>query len=175
MKKILILSVCILFIFISCKKRTDVVPVNTITAVVNGATLNFNVNVTGGTVLEALGANNTTLNINGLTASDNTAAIIGISVTPQDGSRPAKGTYTFNSTNAHPTVYPYIVYNSLDNNPSQQPFYTDPTGKQSTTVTITSISSTNVQGTFSGILVHSNGDGTIRTVANGKFNVNISN
>ncbi len=169
MKKLLILSACVLFIFTSCKKKTDVVPVNTIIAIVNGATLNFNANVTGSTSISG-----TMLHISGATTSDNTAAIIGISITSQDASAITKGTYTFNSANTHPTVYTYVVYNTLDNNPSQQPFNTDPTGVQSTTITITSISSTNVQGTFSGTLVRPTVDGAIRTVTNGKFNVNLN-
>jgi hypothetical protein len=172
MKKALILSAFILFIFTSCKKKTDVIPLNTITATVNGIALTFNANVTGG---KGSAEGITTIHVTGYTTTDNTAAVIGISISSTDANALQTGTYTFTSTNVHPTVYPYLVYNTPNDNTSQQPFNTDPTGIQPTTITITSISSTNVQGTFSGILVHPTVDGTSRTATNGKFNVNISN
>ncbi|HZX58789.1 MAG TPA: hypothetical protein VFE54_08690 [Mucilaginibacter sp.] len=169
MKNLLLFSVCLLLIFTSCKKKAEVIPVNTITATVDGTLLTFNANVTGG---KGYAEGITTIHVSGFTTADNTAAIIGISISSTDANALQKGTYTFSSTNTHPTVYPYLVYNTPVDNASQQPFTTDATGVQITTITITSVSSTNIQGTFSGVLLHAFASDT-KTVANGKFNVNI--
>ena len=52
--------------------------------------------------------------------------------------------------------------------------FTNPAIATTTTVIITSISSTNVQGTFSGVLVSNNSSSVVQTVTNGKFNVDVS-
>jgi hypothetical protein len=51
-------------------------------------------------------------------------------------------------------------------------YASDVNGAYLTTVKIISISSTNVQGTFTAQLVYTDGK-TIKTVTNGKFNINL--
>jgi len=170
MKKILILSAFILFIFTSCKKKNDVVPVNTISATVDGAHLSFNTSV----YAKFGGNSNSTLSIYGVTSSASDAQTITIGVFSDKAI--AIGTYTYPSITGSSglTEYPFIVYS--DKGPTASSsflFVTDNTAANPTTVTITSINSTNIQGTFTCTLIRQIG-GT-KTITNGKFNINISN
>ncbi|MGZ3777614.1 MAG: hypothetical protein ACXVI9_08435 [Mucilaginibacter sp.] len=172
MKKFLLPLFCILFIFNSCKKKTDVLPVNTISATVGGTAMNFNSKVqalysinneTGGTVLW----------ITGYTGTDNLAGSMAISIAASDKSSFKVGTYNISSISNQAPVFIELIYGSGDPsiNPSQQPWLSDTNAVQPATITITSVSGTNMQGTFSGVLLHWFGSDN-KTVANGKFNVN---
>ncbi|MGZ3750577.1 MAG: hypothetical protein ACXVB0_11615 [Mucilaginibacter sp.] len=177
MKKILILLVFILFIFASCKKKNDVIPVNTITATIDGVNVNFNVNVLGRLVSTPQGAAlSKTIVVQGSNAAQAPGKGIAVSLTSLDQNAIAKGTYTLASSKNNTPVWIQVIYENYDpfSDGPDQPYFSDSSGIQPTTITITSISSTNVQGTFSGTLVYSQGGTDTKTVTNGKFNVNIN-
>jgi hypothetical protein len=93
-----------------------------------------------------------------------------------------KGPYTFDtSTNPNTiTVLPSISYlTNMSGEPSSEFDSSidinlqDTTLSTTATVTITAISSSNIQGTFSGLLVNTGDNTTTKTVTNGKFNVGL--
>jgi hypothetical protein len=178
MKKFLLPFVCILFVFGSCKKKNEVIPANTITATVDGVTTTYNINISAhlATFLYG-GTSSTSLAIQGSTATHAPAGGIAISITSSKASAITKGTFTVDSRNNNPPVYVGLAYTYYDpsSNDPDQPYLTDPNWIMPTTITIRSISSTNVQGTFSGTLVYSQGGASTKTVTNGKFNVDITN
>ncbi|MDB4904273.1 MAG: hypothetical protein JWQ63_3554 [Mucilaginibacter sp.] len=179
MKKYILLFTCVLFIFTSCKKKADIIPVpiNTISATVDGANMNFNINVSAHIGANAGGpGTNATLYISGLTSGTVPSGSMSINVSSQSLNSIIKGTYTIASANNNPPVFAFLTYGYYDPASSgpDQPYFTDSKGIQPTTITITSISSTNVQGTFSGTLVYSQGGTGTKTITNGKFNVNIN-
>ena len=175
MKKILQVAVFLLFILTSCKKKSEdnLVPVNTITAAVDGENISLSTNISAKFSTNQIGKLSYTLNIQGATSSK----AFGISLTSFDKNSITKGTYTLASSKNSTPIWVYVAYEDyeLSGNVPDQPYITDPNGIQPTTITITSISSTNVQGTFNGTLVYSQGGSGTKTVTNGKFNVNISN
>jgi hypothetical protein len=175
MKKILLFAVSLLFVLASCKKTSEdnPIPVNTISATVDGVNISHNTNISAKFSSNSIGGPSYTLNIQAATPNK----AFGISLTSPDKNAIAKGTYTLASSKNNTPIWVYVDYEDYEPNTNipDQPYITDPNGIQPTTVTITSISSTNVQGTFSGTLVYSQGGSGTKTVTNGKFNVNISN
>ncbi|TSJ43139.1 hypothetical protein FO440_02815 [Mucilaginibacter corticis] len=92
-----------------------------------------------------------------------------IELTVQSNSTIAKGAY-HNDLNTQLV----IVYTAPDNTPTKYDFYGTELGKYNTcTVTVTSITSTNIQGTFNGQLEWSGPDRTIKSITNGTFNLPI--
>jgi len=169
MKKILLFLACVMRALSSCSKKNDNTPsaTNTITANVAGTATRFNTSVTG-VLASSQGAYD--LAVTGLTGTGTSAQSISISIGSQGPI--VKGTYTLNSsTSSDATSFPDLVYEANLSGSSSAEFATDFTGANETTVTITSISSTNVQGTFSGVLV---GDGnTTKSITSGTFNATI--
>lgn len=170
MKQLFLFSACILFVFSSCKKDSNkstntTTPTNTITATINGVSQTFATSVTAQLV------NNDpiyTLGITGFKASGTNP--VGLQLAVNSDKVITKGTYTISSQpGSDPSVYPIIIYYA-----STGTFANDESSTDVTTITITSISGTNVQGTFSGVLVPQLGDGAKQTVTDGKFNVNIT-
>jgi hypothetical protein len=161
MKKssLLLLSVCFLFILSSCKKHSPAINVTgTFTATINGTPETFNVgaaaqteNVSGFYSLSLVGVQSTSV-ANSMLISINSSTPI------------TAGTYTGASTQAS------ISYTLASGSIYQY----DNTEGSSATVTIKSISSTSVQGTFSGTLNIISGNGAAtQTLTNGTFNLNI--
>jgi hypothetical protein len=175
MKKFLLIAVSLLFIVTSCKKKSEdnPIPVNTISATVDGVNISLSTNISAKFSTNQIGALSYTLNIQGATPNK----AFGISLTSPDKNAITKGTYTLASSKNSTPIWVYVAYEDyeLNTNIPDQPYITDPNGIQPTTITITSISSTNVQGTFSGTLVYSQGSSGTKNVTNGKFNINISN
>jgi hypothetical protein len=177
MKKLLLLSACVLLAFASCKKDSSkIIASNTITATVGGSNINFSTTATGALVSDS-GAY--ILEIGGLSGTSSSAQSIAVGLLSE--SPFVKGTYTFNkSTDPNTiTVIPAIAYtgnlSGTDAFESETVIdLQDSTISTSCTVTITSITSTNVQGTFSGLLVNDEDNTTTKTVTNGKFNVDIT-
>lgn len=167
MKKSLLFAIYILIVLASCKKNSSDAPANTISATIDGVTESFNTNAVAqiGTGVRL----NSNLSITGTNGS--ATGSDGMSITINSNNTIAKGNYT-NSGNNN-SGFTSILY-------SKGPFsfinpiiyVTDVNGTYPSTVTITSISSTNIQGTFSGNLVFRDGK-TIKSVTDGKFNVNI--
>jgi hypothetical protein len=180
MKKFLFISACLTLAFSACKKessKTSTTASNTITATVGGSNVNFSTSATAEVVIDS---GIYVLAVQGVTGTSSSAQSIIVGVLAQGPI--VKGSYTINSTtNPNVTVIPAIDYTTSLSGNDGDLFETNidfdiPNDNISTTtkVTITSISSTNVQGTFSGVLIN-DADGTsTETVANGKFNVAIS-
>ena len=152
--------------FASCKKsdkKSNSSGTNTITADVGGSTVNFNIGVTG---LLSTGQGSYVLFISGATGTGSNEQSMQIGI---DSQKPiAAGTYTLSSsTSPDATAFPQLTYGIGATSPTA--FMTD--GTNVTTVTITSISNTNVQGTFSGVLTSALDGTTTKSITNGKFNV----
>lgn len=160
MKRIIVIATCILLVFSGCKKNSNVAPANTISADIDGVTENFNTRAiatlsTGPTSNSGF----TILGTNGATSdSDFLSITVAINQTITTGS------YTSD------TSFVSILYkfgpSSIDN---LNDYHTDLAGSPSTVV-ITKLTSTNIQGTFSGKLVYGSAS---KTVTNGKFNLTL--
>ena len=179
MKKLLLFSACVMLAFASCKKDSSktITASNTITATVGGSNMSFN---TGASAALATDSGAYVLAVVGLTGSSTTSQSIVLGFLSD---KPfVKGTYTFDeSTDPNTiTVLPSITYltdmsgnESSEFDSNTEIDFGNSTLSTTATVSITSISSTNIQGTFSGLLVN-DGDGTTtKSVTNGKFNVTL--
>ena len=172
MKKLLFFPVCVLLAFSSCKKDSDkkATASNTITASVGGSNLNFN---TGAIAELESSSGEYAIEIGGSTTTGSSGQAVSIVV--ESESPIVTGTYTLNSmTNTIATSFPKIQYIENQSSSNLISYETDVTGAYSSTVTITAISSTNVQGTFNGVLISGQNSTDTKTISNGKFNVNIS-
>ncbi len=100
-------------------------------------------------------------------ASTNTSAADVLSVSI-DGMKPiTTGTFTANFSGT-PDFLPSMAFQHGDTTAYQE----DVSGSHPITVTITSLTGTNVQGTFNGTLTLANGSGAfVKKVTNGKFNI----
>jgi hypothetical protein len=167
--------------FASCKKdsaKKTTTTTNTITATVGGSNINFSTNAVAELASDS-GAY--ILAVAGASGADSSAQSIFVGLVSEGPI--VKGTYTFNSsTDPYATIVPDITYAKNLSGSAADFFVTDyelkvqnSTISTTTTVTITSISSTNVQGTFSAVLVNAQiNNTTTQTVTSGKFNVDIS-
>jgi hypothetical protein len=167
MKKLLLFTICVTLTFSSCKKSSSDIPANTISATVDGVDESFNTNPIAelGTAISL----NSNLIISGSNGSGTGSDSMGITI--ESNNTIIKGSYT--NASANNSSYVSVLYNKGPFSPSNPTVYsTDVNGDYPTTVTITSMSSTNIQGTFSGKLLLSDGT-TIKNVTNGKFNLTI--
>jgi len=162
MKNLLILSLGFLGIFLSCKKSSPSANSgNYITATVNGTNRTFNI---GAEALVKSSSAGYSLAITGREGVAYDASQIVVNVF---GSMPiTSGTYSTGTTGTDQVSLEYALTNIAT--------YTTTAGNPS--VTITSISSTNVQGTFSGVLTLTTGSApaSTATITNGKFNVTVN-
>jgi len=143
--------------FSSCKKK-DVAPAVSITATVDGAATNFNVNAA------ALQATTSGMTITNITGSTSGGAVLSLGLI---GSVTAGK--TFSDAAAEDNDRPLIVYTT---SPTADYDYVNDDDDTSNlpSVTITSVTSTTIDGTFKGLVA--NGTST-KSIANGKFHVNI--
>jgi hypothetical protein len=178
MKNILLFSVCLLFILSSCKKSgggDGSTPANTISATVDGVKLNFSTKAIA--YISQTYSMINILDINGQTGKGITNEGIDINVAeyfPNVGI--TKGTYLTSGPPPSP-AYSYLsYYKQVPDSNYVHSYFTDISKLAAyvTTVTISSITDTNVQGTFSGTVYNSRGDST-KVITNGKFNMAISN
>lgn len=135
----------------------------TITATIDGTPTTFN-NVLIAKDTAYMGAY--VLTISGATSLNSSETAVSITV---DGtSSIAAGTYSIGAS-GNTTDLPGLSYSQG----STFVYSTDVTGTYPSSVVITSISKTNVQGTFSGTLILGLGTGaTTKSITNGKFDVN---
>jgi hypothetical protein len=172
MKKILLFSACVMLAFSSCKKsdKNSSTASNTITVTVGSSNLSFN---TAATAVLANSSGSYVLLVSGATGTGSNAQAISIAI---DSENPiVKGTYTLNSsTSPDATSFPQISYVQSASTTNPVSFTSDITGTNASTITITSISSTNVQGTFNGVLVSDQDGTTTKSVTDGKFNVTVT-
>ena len=163
MKKYLFIAACIFQVLTSCKKATDIAASNTISATIDGVDESFSTSPsaqlsTGVTLNSNLGIYGTNGSATGADA---------LSITLQTNKTIATGTYTSGSSSigAVQILYSHGTFSLV----SPNTYTTDPTGT-ATTVTISTLTNTNVQGTFSGKLFQG---GSSKTVTNGKFNLTL--
>ena len=157
--------------FSSCKKSAPkVTSSNSITVTVGSSNLNFS---TAASALLANSSGSYVLLISGATGTGSNAQAISIAI---DSETPiVQGTYTLNSsTNTNATSFPQIAYVQSASTTNPVSFTSDPTGTNASTITITSINPTNVQGTFNGVLLSDQDGTTTKSVTDGKFNVDIT-
>lgn len=167
--------------FASCKKDSaKTTGKNTITATVGGSNINFST-----TAIAQLASDSGlyVLGVQGVSGTGSSAQSVIVELL---SNKPiVKGTYTLNSSTDPNTitVIPAIAYakslsgndadifeSELDLDLENSVLTTNTTA----TVTISSISSTNVQGTFSGVLINDADGTTTENITNGKFNVDLS-
>jgi hypothetical protein len=177
MKFCLLAAACMMPILNSCKKP-DNNPVksnnNTITATVDGQNLTFNTGAGARIVTNETGIYPDLLEITGATDASGNNAIIVIDVTSINSI--TTGTFPSADTNPEPATTSGIIYNqNVAGSQLGQQYITNNNLTNSTSVTVTSLSSTNVQGTFNGALVYFiSGGGPGKTITNGKFNLAIN-
>ena len=161
MKKIKTLAVLAISLSVvtlnSCKKK-DVKPAVTITATVGGAVTNFNVNAAA---LQGTVAGVTVTNIQGSTSG---GALLSMSL--QGALTAGK---TFSDAAASDNDKPLFVYATSATSDDDYLNDDDDTSNLPS-VTITSVTSTTVDGTFKGLVQNSTGT---KSITNGSFHVNI--
>ena len=142
----------------SCKKK-DVAPAVSITATVDGTATNFNVNAAA---LQATISGTTYTNIQGSTTSGGAT----LSMTIMGAVTAGK---TYSDAAASDNDMPLFVYATSAT--SEDDFYNDDDNASNLpSVTITSVTSTTIDGTFKGLIQNST---STKSIANGKFHVNI--
>ena len=161
---------CLLLFFSSCKKKADgFVTPNTISAVLNGQDIFFNNYAVAGIKAEGSGILSYVLSISGTSGTGASRATINLAVlsyTPI-----VSGVYVASDNGKELTTSQIIYEQAVPGSQLTDPFITDNNGHYPTTITITSISSTNVQGTFSGTLIDSQDGPSLKSFTNGTFNV----
>jgi hypothetical protein len=155
-----------LLILTSCKKSSNssTTPAGgTITATVDGTPMTFN-NVLVAKDTAYLGAY--LITFSGVTSL--TASSPELSLTIDGSSAITTGTYSLTST-VNTTNLPAITFSQG----SSLVYSSDISGVDPTTIVITTLSNTNIQGTFSGTLLLAVGAGAAtKAITDGKFNVN---
>jgi hypothetical protein len=144
--------------FSSCKKK-DVAPAVSITATVDGTATNFNVSAAA---LQGPVNGVTFTNIQGSTSG---GAILSMTVA---GTITAGKTYS--DAAASDNDKPLIVYATSATSDDDYLNDDDDTSNLPS-VTITSVTSTTIDGTFKGLI--GNSSGATKSITNGKFHVNI--
>jgi len=166
-KKMLVLPACLLLIFFGCRKSSSAgaLPPNTFIADVNGVTETFSARIIATRI-----DNNTTnpgnppysISLVGYSVdsfySDDMQILINNTTPILPGTYKYRASADFNSA----------IFLVFTQNPSD--FDYTPGDNGLAAITITSINSTNVQGTFSGNLLGTNNRS--RTITNGRFNLN---
>ncbi|HEY4194228.1 MAG TPA: hypothetical protein VGM63_01745 [Mucilaginibacter sp.] len=169
MKKILFPLVCALLLSISCKKNTSPPLESSISASIDGVDETFNVNVSARQTSDEETGN--TIMISGTETSESGSGHIDIEVNLVPPI--VKGTYPI-KTGPPPGFVPTTSVSYFE---GFETFWPTLNAAIPNLITISHISSTNVQGTFSATVTLSGGyaEGlpTTKTITNGKFNVNI--
>lgn len=163
MTKPLLISICLFIAFASCKKASNPTPVAAFSATVDGTFMDFGTSAvaqfSGGDVP------NSNLLIGAVIGTGSDARLV--SITIRSASAIAPGiTYT-NSGTSGSLILEYII-----GNPATGWYITDLNKVYPSTVTITALTSTSIQGTFSGRLLYTD-NVTVKTITGGSFNATI--
>lgn len=146
----------------SCKKDNNNTATATISASVDGTATDFN---TGAAAIKQTVSGDVVTSITG-TSSNKAVITILLNGTPVAGK-------VYSSASANSDDEPLIYYAASNIN-----YLNDDNSSNTVTVTITSVSSTNIQGTFKGGLVEAivvgNATPKTKAITSGKFNVNLS-
>jgi hypothetical protein len=163
MKKTLLVISCLLLLFTSCKKNKDAAPENTISANINGVDESFNTNA-----YAQLGngvKSNSSLSIYGADGSAAGSNILTITLALNQTI--STESYTSGSSSTGNVAVQYSIGSFSLANPN---IYKTDVSSNGTTVVITKLTSSNIQGTFSGKIFKGSDS---KTVVNGKFNLPI--
>jgi hypothetical protein len=181
MRNTLRFAIFLLIAFSSCKKSggTDgPIPLNTITATVDGVNVNFSVSAKAiiGTITQYGGTSDVYIGIYGQTGADDNRALLDVVVTLYPpATQVTTGTYPDIDANS-PAGFAVLLYEKFSSNPpGTHETTTLSNSSYQTFITITSISSGSVQGTFSGTLQNPSDLTTANVITNGKFNVALNN
>jgi hypothetical protein len=165
MNRLLLPAIYLALILSSCKKKNDIVPINTISATINGVQIDFH------TAVNAIYSDSSKkISLFGFAGLGSKSPIININISANN--LITVGTYESGIGSAFALANPNIIYS--DTGAGEDPAYifvTDASGSHPSIVNITSISSFNVQGTFRGVVARQGNQ--FATITNGKFNVNI--
>ncbi|MEO6631226.1 MAG: hypothetical protein ABIN13_05870 [Mucilaginibacter sp.] len=162
--KIPVIFICCIFLFFTgCKKDNNVAPENTISASIDGVDESFNTNAVAqlGTTVK-LNSNLAIYGTNGSAADDD---VISITLAVNQTIAPGSFVSGSNEVGLVSILYKHGPVSLINPNT----YATDINGSPSTVV-ITKLTNTNVQGTFSGKLIYRNAS---KVVTNGKFNLTI--
>jgi len=174
MKRLLLFSFCIAFALYSCTNKAAVKPDNpvladSISATIDGANENFNTIDSAGYLNTASFYSMSITAKNGTSATADKIQLDIFNPTPI-----TVGTYALTPGSYNPPFVPLIIYYTNGGSNLADDYVIDYTGAHQIAITITYISSSKVQGTFSGTLVVAAGtSGTTKTITNGKFDVYI--
>ncbi|QEC77652.1 hypothetical protein FSB76_17525 [Mucilaginibacter ginsenosidivorax] len=169
MKKLLLFAVCLAFIWQSCNKSTAPVLAATsaISATIDGSNENFN-------TVDSSGYRNTPTYYsafisakNGTSSTADKMELDIYSPTPI-----AVGTYNL-TKNYNPPFGILIIYKINGSSNFANDYVVDYTGNHPASITISSISTTNIQGAFNGTLIVANNSGATKTISDGKFNIDL--
>jgi hypothetical protein len=164
MKKLFLISACFVLAFSACKKDSAKSSSSIsagITATIGSSNFNFS---TAATAQATTGSGIYTLQVLGETTTGSSAQ--GVSISIESDKPIAKGTYSISASDTSSFTQVTYVENASISNPVSF-------SSESGTVTITVISGTNVQGTFSGSLLSDQDGTTTEALTNGKFNVSL--
>jgi len=171
MKKLLLISTCVILAFAACKKDSNKATTSSLSlsATVSGTNETFS-NVTAQSIVDTPGY---TIGISGSRGSGANLEVLQLEV--NSANPVTTGTYTLNSTtSSNINTFPLLAYYKYTSATNELIYGTDLTGTNVSTITISSISSTNVQGTFSGVLIDQMDGTTTDAITNGKFNATIT-
>lgn len=164
----LFFAIGIALIWLSCKNGTEVVDLNSpIVATINQVTENFN-------TVDSSGYRNTSTYYSAfISARNGTMATADKMELDIYSPNPiAVGTYML-TKDYNPPFGILIIYKVNGSSNFADDYVVDYTGNHPASITISSLSSTNIQGSFSGTLVAANNSGATKTITNGKFNIAI--
>ncbi len=163
--KPLLVAVCIVLALASCQKSATNKSVNTISATIDGMNESFGASVA--TQMSNAAQASYSVSIAASTGTGTNADALSIFVSSNN--KIVTGTYT-NIPDSSGNFLQIVYLKGAIGTPVT--YNTDYAGTKPSSLTITAISSTSVQGTFSGQLILTNGD-SAKTVTDGKFNLKI--
>jgi hypothetical protein len=173
LKFFLLPAACLILLFSSCKKQSNNAPKNTITANIDGTDVSFNTNTYVHIDANEPGQYPYYLTIDGETDNSTSRASITIGVVSKNSI--TSGTFLSSDTDPAAVSFSQLIYDrAVPGSQLAHPYITNNNLQNSTTVSISTLSATRVQGAFSGVLIYSLGGLPGKTITNGKFDLAIN-
>jgi hypothetical protein len=169
MKKLILFTAALGILLYSCGKNATISPDSYVSATMDGVTKNFS-------AIDSLGYSNTStlysMTVKGKTGTSDTSDVIQLNVF--SASPITTGTYTLSPDSHQAPYYPLVVYLPKGSHNLADDYVVDYTGNHPVSITITSLTKTSAQGTFSGTLIIAAGNsGATKTITDGKFYVSV--
>lgn len=165
MKKLFLIAACAAFALYACDK-SGAKPDVSVSATIDGTGESFN-------TADSLNYKNTATVYSADVTALNAANGDKLELYLANPTQLTTGTYALTTT-WNPPYGPLIVYKLKGSANFSDAYVVDYTGQNPAEITITSITGTGIQGTFSGVLVNAANNGTTKTFTNGKFNVSVT-